>query len=492
MRTVYFARAQATVLGLLLLTPCLAWAAEPADAAPRDKKAGQDNAQNMITLHADKPVVANFLGFGTEWDPNFWVQGTFKTGADGKSEAGVTEEDWALVTRRIRWMRLPLVRMMILSRWCTAGDGKFNWESKNMQSLYRHLDVCQKEGIQVILTDWGCVPEWVRVAGYSGVGDPKYAAGIGTYLDYLVNERKYTCLRYFILVNEPDNEAGGYDNWKQGVLNVAQVLRERKLSDRICFLGSDMTTAEDWHRKAVDQLQGVLGGYDFHRYAPEAEVRSGDLGRHIAAMWQYALAKDPQARNKPLMVAEAGIFSPGFTASNNPLHLKYEYGLYMADYAAQAADAGSQAVLAWMLDDSSHAGFTWGMWQNKGGGFALKPWFYTWSLLTRYFPRGSSLVAAEHACAGLRVLAGRIPKAEGAAWTVCLVNRDSAERKLRLSAPGAGKAAFQRYVYSRAETKTDADGFPAPVATEELDLNEGSAISCPGDGVVVLTSLKVE
>lgn len=485
-------RTLTAVLGSFLLAPALAWAAQPA--------AGQEHAQSMITIRGDRPVVANFLGFGAEWDPNFWIQKTFQTAPGGKDEAAVTEEDWVLVTRRIRWMRLPLVRMMILSRWCTEGDGKFDWETARMRSLYRHLDVCQKEGIQVILTDWGCVADWTRVPGYSGISDPKYAAGIGTYLDYLINQKKYTCLRYFILVNEPNNEAGGYDNWKQGVLNVAQVLRERKLNEKICFLGSDMTHADDWHRKAVDQLQGVLGGYDFHRYPPEAEVRSGKLGQYVAAMWQYALAKDPQAKSKPLMVAEAGLFSPGFTASNNPLHLQYEYGLYMADYAAQAANAGSHAVLAWMLDDSSHEGFTWGMWKNKDGGFALKPWFYTWSLLARFFPRGSSIVAAEHSCAGLRVLAARIPltlpspqggegRVRGAAWTVCLVNRDSAEGKFRVCAPGAAKATFQRYVYSRAAAKADADGFPAPVATEELDLNEGAAIACPGEGVVVLTSL---
>jgi hypothetical protein len=348
----------------------------------------------MITIRADKPVVPNFLGFGAEWDPGFWTQGAYKTGKDAKAMSGVTEQDWELVVKRIRWMRLPLVRMMILSRWCTEGDGKFNWETREMQSLYRHLDVCQKEDIQVILTDWGCVPSWTKVAGYSGIGDPKYAAGIGTYLDYLVNERKYSCIRYFILVNEPNFEAGGYDNWKQGVLNVAQVLGERKLNEKIRFLGSDMSGADDWHRKAVDQLQAALGGYDFHRYPPEAEVRSGKLERYVAGMWQYALTKDPQARNKPLLVAEAGVFSPGFTASQNPLHLNYEYGLYMADYAAQAVNAGSQAVLAWMLDDSSHENFTWGMWKNKGGNFALKPWFHTWGLLTRCFPRGSSIAAA--------------------------------------------------------------------------------------------------
>jgi len=356
-----------------------------------------------------------------------------------------------------------------------------------MQSLYRHLDVCQKEGIQVLLTDWGCVPEWTRVPGVNGVADPKYAEIIGTYMDHLLNQKGYSCIQYFIMVNEPNFEAGGYENWRKGVQNVAKVFEERKLNAKVTLVGSDAAHDDGWHRNAVDHLQSILGGYDIHRYASVDEVRSGGVQRHYQAQWAYALAKDPNAKNKPLVVGEAGINAPGFSASNNALHLNYEYGLYMADYAAQAANAGSWAVLAWMLDDSSHEGFTWGMWKNKAGKFELKPWFYTWSLLTRYFPRGSKIATVDHSCPDLRVLAARVPAKGGDAWSILLVNRASAARKVQLSAPGAGKAAFQRYVYSRAEAKADADGFPAPVGKEELDLGQGAEVPVPGESVVLLT-----
>ncbi|MCY3020238.1 MAG: hypothetical protein NTW87_14565 [Planctomycetota bacterium] len=454
----------------------------------RRKWANLEKAQTMVTILADKPVVGSFMGFGAEWDPKFWTQGTFKTKDDAKIEVSVTEQDWELVVKRIRWMKLPIVRMMMMTRWCTEGDGKFNWQTKHMQSLYRHLDVCQKEGITVLLTDWGCVPEWTRVPGINGVGDPKYAEAIGTYLDYLLNQKNYSCIQYFILVNEPNYEAGGYENWRKGVQNIAKALEERKLNAKVALVGSDAAHDDGWHRNAVDHLQGILGGYDIHRYASVDEVRSGGTQRHYQTQWAYALAKDPNAKAKPLIVAEAGISAPGFSASNNSLHLTYEYGLYMADYAAQATNAGSWAVLAWMLDDSSHEGFTWGMWKNKAGKFELKPWFYTWSLLTRYFPRGSQVATVECGLPDLRVLAARVPGKNGGAWSILLVNRASAARKVQLTLAGAGKMAFQRYVYSRAEAKADADGFPVPVGKEELDLGQGAEVSVPGESVVLLTS----
>ncbi len=86
-------------------------------------------------------------------------------------------------------------------------------------------------------------------------------------------------------------------------------------------MGSDHSGGEDWHTKTVDQLNNVFGAYDIHRYASENEVRTGALFNYYRESWAYALTKDPKAKDKPLVIAEAGIFSPGFSASNNPLHL---------------------------------------------------------------------------------------------------------------------------------------------------------------------------
>jgi hypothetical protein len=456
------------------------------------KSAAQERAGKMIVIREEQPVVTSFFGFGAEWDPKFWTSGTFKTAGDAKTESTVTEQDWELVQKRIRWMRLPFVRMMMCSRWCTNGDGTFDWQNKHMQSLYRHLDVCQKENITVLLTDWGCVPDWLKVPGYNGVDDPKYAEGIGTYLDYLIREKKYTCIKYFILVNEPNFEAGGYDHWKKGVQNVAGVMKVKKLDSQITFMGSDHSGGDDWHRNAVDQLSSILGAYDIHRYAPEAEVRSRQLERYWRTQWKYALDRDPQAKTKVMIVGEAGLHSAGFSASQNPFHLNPEYATHMADYAVQATNAGSWGVSAWMLDDTSHEGFTWGMWKNKSGGFALKPWFYTWSLLSRLFPRQSRIATVDCANVDLRIMAARLPKESGGGWSFCIVNRGPAGA-VTLRVPESPPVKLSRYVYeSKQPPKVDADGFPAPVESVDLDLGKGAEVAVPADGVVFLTTIGTE
>ena len=259
-------------------------------------------------------------------------------------------------------------------------------------------------------------------------------------------------------------------------------------------MGSDNTGAPEWHHQTVDQLHHVMGAYDFHRYASPEEVRQVRLAEFIRTEWAYALNGDPHARTKPLIITEAGIFSPGFSASNNPLHLSYEYGLYMADYAVQAVSAGSWAVLAWMLDDNSHKNFTWGMWHDKPAGFKLKPWFYVWALLSRFVPAGSTVYLSEVPLSDLRLLPARTPaessKETGNNWTFVLVNHGTLERRIVLHVPNGGKLRFTRYLYSRALQKTGPDGFPVPVDTIDGDLSAGIEIVCLPEAVTLLTTLK--
>src|ERR1035437_2617425 len=156
-------------------------------------QAGEESV--VVTVDCNAVACKSFMGFGVEWDPGFWHEWNVKN--------GVTEADWDLVTKRITWMKIPIVRMMMQVKWCYLDGDKFDWDSGNMKNLYRYLDVCQKLKITVILTDWGCEPDWLKVSGVANVGDPKYAAAIGAYLDHLLNAKHYTCIKYFIMVNEP-------------------------------------------------------------------------------------------------------------------------------------------------------------------------------------------------------------------------------------------------------------------------------------------------
>ena len=164
-----------------------------------------------IRIDLNKIAVSNFLGFGAEWD------------SYGYPQNEVTDEEFQkIIFPRVQWMKLPIVRVMMQAKYVYVEDGKLNFETPHMHSLYRILNYCQKQNIVVILTEWGCEPQWLQPPGISRVEDPRYARIIGAYMDYLVNQRGYSCIEYFVLVNEPNLEVQGgeFPRWKQALLNV--------------------------------------------------------------------------------------------------------------------------------------------------------------------------------------------------------------------------------------------------------------------------------
>jgi len=439
--------------------------------------------EGLISVELDPAVVIcqKFMGFGVEWDSNNY------------NASKVNDADFMMIRMRVEWMRLPIARIMMQSKWCYKGNGRYDWDDPQMKSLYRHLDVCQELGTTVLLTDWGIESRWLETQDMAKVEDPKYAEVISTYMDHLLNTKGYTCIKYFILVNEPNLAIKDWQRWKTGVQNVAGAFQKKGLAGKIALMGSDHSVGDDWHRNAVDQLKNTLGGYDIHRYPSENEVRTGSLFNYYRENWTYALTNDPEAKGKPLIVSEAGLMTPGYSASNNPLHLSSHYGVLMSDYAVQAANAGSWAVLAWMLDDNSHLNFTWGMWKSHNEGLTLKPWFYPWSLLSRCFRPGTTIVQAKLTSPDVRVLAAyeddQISPGKRS-WAFCIVNQGDASRKIRLHLTKGPRINLSRYVFSSTstKTKTDKNGFPARLEILPCDLDAGVDLTCEANSVLFLSS----
>src|SRR5450759_2374311 len=115
-----------------------------------------------VELDQKKVICKHFLGFGAEWDSN------------GYNASGSTDEDFAGIRKRVEWMQLPIARIMIQSKWCYKGNGQYDWDDSQMKVLYRNLDVCQKLGTTVLLTDWGVEPAWLKTPDVSRVDDLKY------------------------------------------------------------------------------------------------------------------------------------------------------------------------------------------------------------------------------------------------------------------------------------------------------------------------------
>jgi len=67
-----------------------------------------------------------------------------------------TEEMFAEWLRRIDAMRLQSVRTQVFPEWYEWKQGCRNFDTEEMRSLYRLLDLCEARGIKVDLSFYGC------------------------------------------------------------------------------------------------------------------------------------------------------------------------------------------------------------------------------------------------------------------------------------------------------------------------------------------------
>ena len=179
------------------------------------------------------------------------------------------------------------------------------------------------------------------------------------------------------------------------------------------------------------------------------------------------------------------------------------YGVDMADVLIQSMIIGADGMIAWSLDDAMHTGNDrgdpdnlkrWGMWNILGEELhgnpedeEIRPWYYPWSLMTRYFPEGSNILETQQLDKkGLRIVAAEYQ----GEYTIAVVNSAHPEYEITLKTDESVEKTFSRYVYTREERPKESSGdFPVPKEQiEDVNLGEGMDVSVPGLSFQLYTS----
>ena len=205
-------------------------------------------------------------------------------------------------------------------------------------------------------------------------------------------------------------------NGKLAILNLREELRRRGLAERIAIAAPD-ADAEWLQRTLADsRLRETTGLFDVHWYVTRDELNDGLVEQGCRELRDQIARFDPA---KPLVFGELGIVDGKTNDDRQPNVFGFGYGVDMADAAIQLMRGGSAGFIAWYLDDAMHffgdgeyvrhegdplpadaysRRKVWGMWNSLGDRMGhpeesqLRPWFYTWSLLSRYFPAGCEIV----------------------------------------------------------------------------------------------------
>lgn len=458
-----------------------------------------DEKQDLMVI-SNQPVSTQFMGNGVEWS-------AYPHGDSPDAEWGylMTDDKLERVYQRLDYMKPRIVRLMDVAGWRyfkgvdSKGTPILDFECAEVKMACKLLDYCQKNNITVLIGDYGVPGFWGYAGEIDKVDDTRYVDMTLAYLSYLVKDKGYDCIKYYIITNEPNGSwactNGDWAQWKRGVSLFAEGFKERGLNIEISAPDvvemSDNPVSEytgrQWVEQAVIQMDSIIGNYNVHCYADAYFVRNGGFQKHYEDVMRII-----KPTGKPAIFGEIGVlYKTGelgeeykkllpqkpFASEDSQLHVyDYVYGIDAADALIQSMKAGFQGASAWMLDDAMHTIGdlgdknqlkVWGFWNSLGTELvgdqkeeAVRPWFFTWSLMCRYFTPGMSIFNPENDSLypDLRVVAGK----DGDEATLALLNASDSMYTFRLKMEVSGSRDFDIYSYTQSGYKTDENSFPVP------------------------------
>ncbi len=480
---------------------------DPINTGPDDPGNAEPNAEI---------IVENYTGMGAQI-------GGYDDLQQLTGSPTLSEEDWQKVFDRLDFIRPGLVRATGSEGWNYAIGGVYN-PQKSANVLFKMLDYCQQNDITVI---WG---EWGHQGGDNINLD--WLEWSLNFLSYLVNDKGYTCVKYFNMVNEPNGDwstiGGNYLLWRTLINHTYEKMGEKNLLDKVQIMGPDVAissagftgsqmVSHTFISNTVRDLNDKIAAYDYHLYPGDNVVENDKFLISSKAFKRLVPA------TKDVFITELGFkYEPSTAkgqlnqqlinadpyAASNANMMVYE-SVYAIDVSAaliQLALAGYGGALLWRLDDaqyrSAEGKFTrWGLWNIIGKEYFdnpqdenVRPWFYTTSLLSRYMPKGSAI---------LDVNPNRVPGvyAVGAAkdgkYSIALVNTGTTKRTAKISIQAGLKLdgvkvySFKAGTRRDFEGKTDDNGFPVPTSQSSIDFGTSNVyeVEIQASSMMMLTNM---
>lgn len=458
-------------------------------------------------------LTTSFVGNGVQW-------GGYDALSSWTGSASLSDSDWNKLFARVRFMRPPLVRIMVADGWNYMVNGKFT-PTKSEAVLLKILDFCQQEGISVMFGEWGHT-------GGTDI-DLTWLENSAKFIEWLITTKGYSCIKYFNMVNEPNGDwssiNGNYALWKRLIELFHAKLVEKGIDTKIKLIGPDVavwsTNLVSWVGNSSTDLGAKIGAFDIHTYPKETEVRDGSYQKMVKAY------RDAAPGTKEMLMGELGfkyaassdlgllnaqrIASDKYASDDSNMFV-YDafYGIDMADAVIQNMRAGFAGVILWDLDDAMYnkasSGLTklkrWGFWNILGAekfenqsDENVRPWFYTMSLMCRYFPQGTTIYQVSLPDkVGLRAIAGK----KDGRYTIAIVNSHTVSYSvnLRMDA-GVTLSNVKVYTYQSGKNEVftgalDANGFAKPVSSGESINLQGEAfrkLDVPGQSFCLITNM---
>ena len=467
----------------------------------------RNNPQAEVTVHSDVIINDCYIGNGAQWDP---YQQNY-----GNGELKISESDWQKLYARLDFMRPQFMRVMINTK-SLIFNGKLVPE-QNIERLTPILDYCQSRNVSVLFGDWG---NGLVDSETNTINETNLSLA-AQYVDYLIHIKGYICIKYYNLINEPNGywsvTEGKYPLWANAIRYFNNELKKLNLDNKLSLAGPDAaiwkTDEVWWADSCATHLKDIVGLYDIHTYPSKITVNSGEYSKIIEAY------KKAVPAGKKIVMGEIGFkyvepadsfywnenirrakLKPYASVDDSQMFVyEYMYGTDMADALIQTVNSGFSGSVAWMLDDAMHSKESpeklkvWGFWNILGDEFfgtseeVVRPWYYAWSLLSRYMPAGSKIY---------KVVVTGDPSIKAMAFekdgmqTIALVNVSKTLKTVRIKDSIIKTLSIvKEFIYADGLLKKDGDHNLLPNTVNlTMDLQTGYSLKMPGESLFVYTN----
>ena len=480
-----------------------------------------DVDMDNIAFTSDDISSESFGGLGVEW-------GAYED-TDKIAEGG-----WDRVINYMDHLGAARIRLMINYDWfCQNFDSKnntdpnddtwtYNFTNKYARSMIDILEYCQTHAIDVAFGCWNVIGSfdsdvWNMMEKVTS--DIRWAKITADVLNYLVHEKGFSCIKWFVNSNEPNwiGEKGSsknYNNtyliWEQGVRNVRAALDNIGL-DYIGIIGGDTTGVigtEEYFSNIARRIPGLVADYGCHLYLGNYDIDRGQMLGQINTISNKIKAIDGGFGSiREVNVWEAGLLDGKTLLDCQSMIRTPDYAIRMVDYTIQCLAGGMNGVVYWDFDDAMHFMYSantttpkeWGMFSSlaeaSSGKQEARPWYHSSSLLCHLLRKGNKIYSPIQNDPSLtktfRSIATVSQDGKQAGF-VC-INADmskSTTKSFYLDDEVAGDKLYI-YKFARGEYRLGEDGFIEPNDVIEGSLNKKITLEIAPRTVYVVSNTRL-
>jgi len=436
------------------------------------------------------------FGIGAELDPHFFSQNVGLSGSTNGKAWECKEEDWQLFEQRIADMNLKRIRMMLLTSWfiineTNTEEGIYNWDSNEMQSMYRVLDTAKKYGIKVNVTMWGIdngSSGFMRMPNdshWATIPDVKYEKMfVDCFADcikHLIEVKGYNNIKEVTLFNEPNTAYGfpayskGNDEYCDLCIKMDESFNEKGVRDDVLFNLSDDARDYTWMARTLMNLDGIIDVVNSHTYdfgdsfdattgLPNYDMSNNDICYNNATYNLESWRTYFKDYDIPHIWGEFGTRN-GIGSHTTLDKFSPSRGLDIPRISLNFFNMGSVGMSYWVLfsqyysrgDFNSNYIMDMGLWGFADEGYNCRPVYYSYSMITRFIEEGDVIFPLKSEDENIVAVAFR----KGDKWSYAVVNNGKTAKKVAFVNMDEYPQSLNRYVYDEANVPTDNQVIPS-------------------------------